>query len=87
MKKTEDYCKLHLKTDVWLLVKKFVHYSKMCLEYYKLDTCRNSFSTGLSWDATLKITFIKLDLILDIDIYQFIEKRSERRNELYSIKM
>ena len=31
-------------------------------------------SPGLSWDAMLKMTGIKLELINDIDQYQFIEK-------------
>ena len=31
-------------------------------------------SLGLSWDATLKMTGIKLDLITDVVMFQFIEK-------------
>ena len=31
-------------------------------------------SLGLSWDAMLKMTDIKLELITDIDMFQFIEK-------------
>ena len=31
-------------------------------------------SPGLSWDAMLKMTDIKLELMVDIDMYQFIEK-------------
>ena len=31
-------------------------------------------SLGLSWDATLKMTGIKLELITDVVMFQFIEK-------------
>ena len=30
-------------------------------------------SSGLISDAIVKVTYVKLDLILDIDLYQFIE--------------
>ena len=32
-------------------------------------------SPGLSWDAMLKMTDVKLNLIADTDMYQFIEER------------
>ena len=44
------------------------------MQYYKLDPCHYFTSPGLSWDAMLKITYIKLELIIDIDMFQFIEK-------------
>ena len=31
-------------------------------------------SPGLSWDAMLKMTNIKLELMTDIDMFQFIKK-------------
>ena len=42
--------------------------------YYKLDPCNYFTSPGLSWDAMLKMTEIKLELMTDIDMFQFIEK-------------
>ena len=44
------------------------------MEYYKLDPCHYFTSPGLSWDAMLKMTNIKLELMTDIDMFQFIEK-------------
>ena len=38
----------------------------------------NFSSPGLSWDAMLKMTDINLELITDIDMYQFIEKGLRR---------
>ena len=43
------------------------------MQYYKLDPCHYFTSPGLSRDAMLKMADIKLELITDIDIFQFIE--------------
>ena len=43
-------------------------------KYYKLDYSHYFNSPGLSWDAMLKMTGVKLDLISDIDRYLFVEK-------------
>ena len=43
-------------------------------QYYNLDHAHYFTSPGLSWDAMLKLTNIKLELMSDIDMYQFIEK-------------
>ena len=52
----------------------FENFRKTCLKYYKLDPCHYFTSPGLSWDAMLKMTNIKLELMTDIDMFQFIEK-------------
>ena len=44
------------------------------LKYYGLDPCHYFSSPGLSWDAMLKMTVMKLEKISDIDKYLFIEK-------------
>ena len=36
------------------------------MQYYKLDPCHYFTSPGLSWDAMLKMTNIKLELMTDI---------------------
>ena len=46
----------------------------MCLKFYGLDPCHYFSSPGLSWDAMLKMTGVKLEKISDIDKYLFIEK-------------
>ena len=58
-----DYHDLYLKTDVLLLADMFEKFIKTCLDYYGLDPCHYFSSPGLSWDALLKMTGIKLDLI------------------------
>ena len=69
-----DYHDLYLKSDILLLADVFKNFRKTCLQYYKLDPCHYFTSPGLSWDAMLKMTDIKLELMVDIDMFQFIEK-------------
>lgn len=69
-----EYHDLYLKSDILLLSDVFENFRKTCLEYYKLDPCHYYTSPGLSWDAMLKMTDIQLELMTDIDMFQFIEK-------------
>ena len=69
-----EYQDLYLKTDVLLLVDMFEKFVESCLNYYRLDPCHYFSSLGLSWDAMLKMTGIKLELINDINVHLFIEK-------------
>jgi len=69
-----EYHDLYLKTDVLLLADVFQNFREACQNYYKLDPCHYMTSPGLSWDAMLKMTGIKLELISDIDMQLFIEK-------------
>ena len=74
LKTMGDYHDLYLKSDILLLADVFENFKKTCLQYYKLDPCHYFTSPGLSWDAMLKMTDIKLELMVDIDMFQFIEK-------------
>ena len=74
LKNMGQYHDLYLKSDILLLVDVFENFRKTCLEYYKLDPCHYFTSPGLSWDAMLNMTDIKLELITDVDMFQFIEK-------------
>ena len=69
-----EYHDLYLKTDVLLLCDVCEKFIDMCLNYYQLDPCHYFISPGLSWDAMLKMTRIKLELISDIEMHLFIEK-------------
>ena len=75
MIKTMGECHdLSLVSDVLLLTDVFENFRKTCMQYYKLDPCHYFTSLGLSWDAMLKMTNIKLELMTDIEMFQFIEK-------------
>ena len=74
LKNMGEYHDLYLKSDVLLLADVFENFRKTCMQYYELDPCHYFTSSGLSWDAMLKMTDIKLELITDVDMFQFIEK-------------
>ena len=69
-----DYHDHYLKKDVLLLADVFEKFIDTCLKFYGLDPCHYFSSPGLSWDAMLKMTGVKLEKISDIDKYLFIEK-------------
>src|SRR5207244_10022543 len=69
-----EYHDIYLMSDVLLLADVFENFRKTCLENYKLDPCHYYSAPGLAWDACLKITNIKLELISDINKYLFIKK-------------
>ena len=69
-----EYHNLYLKSDILLLADVFENFRRTCIQYYKLDPCHYFTSPGLSWDAMLKMTNIQLELMTDIDMFQFVEK-------------
>ena len=73
MKNMGDYHDHYLKKDVLLLADVYRKFDT-CLKCYGLDPCHYFSSPGLTWDAMLKMTDIKLEKISDIDKYLFIEK-------------
>ena len=74
IKNLGEYHDLYLKTDVLLLCDVFEKFIDVCLKYYGLDPCHYFSSSGLAWDAMLKMTGIELELISDVDVHLFIEK-------------
>ena len=50
----------------------------MCFKFYKLDPCHYFSSSGLSWDAMLKMTGVGLEKIVDINIYTYFLKKRLR---------
>ena len=69
-----EYHDLYLGSDVLLLTDVFENFRETCMQYCKLGPCHYFTSPGLSWDAMLKMTNLKLELMIDIDMFQFIEK-------------
>ena len=69
MKNMGDYHNHYLKKDVLLLAEVFERFISTCLKYYELNPCHCFSSPGLSWDAMLKATGVKLEKISDIDKY------------------
>ncbi|GIY31239.1 hypothetical protein CDAR_473651 [Caerostris darwini] len=69
-----EYSELYVKTDVLILADIFEKFRDVCLKTYKLDPAWYFTAPGLSWNAMLKKTRVKLDLIHDIDMVLMIEK-------------
>ena len=67
MKNMSDYHDHYLKKDVVFMANVFEKFIDRCLKYYGLDPCHYFRSPGLSWDAMLKMTGVKLEKISDID--------------------
>ena len=63
-----DYRDHYLKSDVLVLVDVFENFRKTCLKHYKLDPTHYYTSPGHAWDACLKETGKKLQLLHDYDM-------------------
>ena len=61
MKNMGDYHNHCLKKDVLLLADVFERFIATSLKFYGLDPCHYFSSLGLSWDAMLKMTGVKLE--------------------------
>ena len=73
MKSMKVYHDLHLKCDVLLLADVFEKFRNNSVKNYGCPSHYLS-APGLSWDAMIKMTKIKLSLIPDPDMYIFFEK-------------
>ena len=68
------YHDLYVESDTLLLVDVFENFRDKCIEIYKLDPAQFLSAPGLTWQACLKKTVIKLELLTDIDVLLMIEK-------------
>ena len=69
----KDYHDLYLELDVLLLADVFENFREVCLDNYKLDPAWYLTAPGLSWDAMLRVTGIKLELLTDSDMLMMVE--------------
>ncbi|PFX22887.1 hypothetical protein AWC38_SpisGene12595 [Stylophora pistillata] len=74
MKTFRDYLKLYNQSDVLLLADVFENFRKVCKKHYDLDPCWYFTLPGLAWDAMLKLTKRKLELLSDINMLHMFEK-------------
>ena len=74
IKNLGEYHDLYLKCVVLLLCDVFEKFISVCLKDYGLDQRHYYSSRGLSWDAMLKMTSVKLEKIHDINIHRFLGK-------------
>ena len=70
-----DYHDLYLQSETLLLADVFQNFRNMCLEIYELDAVYSVSAPGLAWQACLKNTEVKLQLLTDYDMILMIKKR------------
>ena len=69
-----QYHDLYLKSDVLLLADIFENLREQYLDTYGLDPAHYVSLPSSSWDAMQKMTDVRLDLLTDVDMLNFIEK-------------
>ena len=69
-----EYHDVYVKSDTLLLADVYENFRNMCLEKYQLDPVYFVSAPGLAWQACLKKTEVKLELITDYDMILMIKK-------------
>ena len=65
---------MNIESDTLLLADVFENFRNMCLDIYGLDPVYFVPAPGLAWQACLKKTEVKLELLTDYDMVLMIEK-------------
>ena len=74
IKNLGEYHDLYVQTDTILLAEIYENFRNKCIEIYRLDPAHFLSAPGLAWQACLKKTGVKLDLLTDKDMLFMIEK-------------
>ena len=74
LKNLSDYHDLHVQSDTLLLADAFENFRNRCIEIYELDPAHVLSPPGSAWQACLKKTKIKLELLTNIDMLLMVEK-------------
>ena len=65
---------LYIQSDTLLLADVFENFRSMCINIYEINPAKLLSAPGLAWQAALKKTKVKLDLLSDIDMLLMVEK-------------
>ena len=65
---------MYLKSDTLLLAEVFENFRKISLKIYHVDFVKFLSAPRLAWQAVLKNTEVKLELLSDIDMLLIVEK-------------
>ena len=74
IKNLGEYHDLYVQSDTALLADVFESFRDKCIEIYEFDPARFLSAPGLAWQARLKKTEIKLELLTDNDMLLMFEK-------------
>ena len=73
MKNLGDYHDLYVQGDTLQLADIFKNFRKMCLNIYRVDPAYFVSAPGLAWEACLKKTKVKLELLTDVHMLMMFE--------------
>ena len=73
-----EHHELYVQSNTLLLAEVLESFSSLCIKTYKLDPAYFLSLPGLAWQACLKRTGIKLELLSDIDMLLMIEEGIKR---------
>ena len=65
---------MHVQSSTLLLADVSENFKNMCLKIYQLDPPKSLSAPGLAWQAALKKTKVKSDLLTNSDMLLMIEK-------------
>ena len=65
---------MHIQSDKLLLADVFENIRNICLKIYELDPARFLTAPSLAWQAALKKTEVKLNLLSDVIMQLMVEK-------------
>ena len=65
---------MYVQSDTLLLADVFENFRGKCIEIYELDPAHFLSAPGLTWQACLKKTGVKIELLTDIDMLLMVEK-------------
>ena len=74
IKNLGKYHYLYIQSDTLLLTDILENFRSMCLKIYEFDPAKFTPAPGLAWQAALKKTKVKLDLLTDIAMLLMVEK-------------
>ena len=69
-----EYDDLYVQSDTLILADVFEKFRETCVKIYQLDPVHFLSAPGLAWQACLKKTNIKLELLTDYDILLIFEE-------------
>ena len=69
-----EYHDLYVQSDILLFADVFENFRNMYIKVYELDPAHFLSAPGLAWEACLKKTEVKLDLLTAVDMLLMVEK-------------
>ena len=74
IKNLGEYRDLYVESDTLLLADVFENFKDKCIEKYELDPAHFLSAPGLAWQACLKKTEVKIELLADNDMLMMFEE-------------